>query len=44
MVGEKRSGAPVTAPQPSYQIMHVCSDHLHEHGLLVVDVDDLDKH
>jgi imidazolonepropionase-like amidohydrolase len=43
MVGEKRSGAPVTAPQPSYQIMHVCSDHLHDHGLLVVDVDDLDN-
>jgi imidazolonepropionase-like amidohydrolase len=43
MVGEKRSGAPVTAPQPSYQIMHTCSDHLHSHGLLVIDADEIEN-
>jgi imidazolonepropionase-like amidohydrolase len=35
--GEKRSGAPMIPAQPSYQIMHTCSDHGHSHGLLVVD-------
>jgi len=40
MVGEKRSGAPVQAAIPSYQIMHTCSDHLHSHGLLTIDADD----
>ena len=39
MVGEKRSGAPVQAAQPSYQIMQTCSDHLHSHGLLTIDAD-----
>jgi imidazolonepropionase-like amidohydrolase len=39
MVGEKRSGAPVVPAQPSYQIMHTCSDHFHSHGLLVIDAD-----
>lgn len=43
MVSEKRSGAPVTAPQPSYQIMHTCSEHAHNHGLLVIDADDLNQ-
>jgi imidazolonepropionase-like amidohydrolase len=37
MNGEKRSGAPTA--QPSYQIMHTCSDHGHSHGLLVIDSD-----
>ncbi len=37
MVGEKRSGMPVSPAQPSYQVMHNCSDHLHSHGLLVVE-------
>ncbi|MFN2438629.1 MAG: amidohydrolase family protein, partial [Chitinophagaceae bacterium] len=40
MNSEKRSGAPVTPAQPSYQIMHSCSDHLHSHGLLVVDAEE----
>jgi len=40
MNGEKRSGAPVTPAQPSYQVMHSCSDHQHSHGLLVVDADE----
>jgi imidazolonepropionase-like amidohydrolase len=41
--GEKRSGAPMTPAQPSYQVMHSCSDHGHSHGLLVIDSDDLDN-
>jgi imidazolonepropionase-like amidohydrolase len=40
MNGEKRSGVPVIPAQPSYQIMHTCSDHGHSHGLLVVDADE----
>ena len=40
MVGEKRSGAPVTPAIPSYQIMHTCSDHLHSHGLLTIDANE----
>ncbi len=39
MNGEKRSGAPTIPAQPSYQIMHSCSDHGHSHGLLVIDSD-----
>lgn len=42
MVGEKQRGMPVTQPVPSYQIMHSCFEHGHEHGLLVVDTDDVD--
>ena len=41
--GEKRSGAPMMPAQPSYQLMHTCSDHGHSHGLLVIDTDDLDN-
>jgi hypothetical protein len=37
LTGEKRSGAPVTAPVPSYQTLLNCSDHAHSHGILVVD-------
>lgn len=43
LTGEKRSGTPTIPAQPSYQIMHTCSDHGHSHGLLVVDVDNLDN-
>ena len=43
LVGEKRTGAPVIAPQPSYQVMHTCSDHLHSHGLLTIDADELEN-
>jgi imidazolonepropionase-like amidohydrolase len=35
--GEKRSGAPMIPAQPSYQVMHSCSDHGHSHGLLIID-------
>lgn len=41
MNGEKRSGAPVIPAQPSYQIMHTCSDHMHSHGLLTIDADEI---
>lgn len=40
MIGEKRAGAPVQAGRASMEIMHTCSDHLHNHGLLVVDADE----
>jgi len=43
MNGEKRSGAPTIPAQPTYQIMHTCSDHGHSHGLLVIDSDDIDN-
>jgi imidazolonepropionase-like amidohydrolase len=38
--GEKRSGTPTIPAQPSYQIMHTCTDHGHSHGLLVIDSDE----
>ncbi len=28
-------------PVPRYEIMHTCTDHFHDHGLLVIDADDL---
>jgi imidazolonepropionase-like amidohydrolase len=40
MNSEKKSGANVQPAQPSYQIMHTCSDHGHSHGLLIVDVEE----
>ncbi|MFL5741369.1 MAG: amidohydrolase family protein [Flavisolibacter sp.] len=43
MIGEKRRGEPVQPVQPSYQIMHTCSEHYHDHGLLVIDADDIDN-
>ena len=43
MNSEKRSGAPVSPAQPTYQIMHTCSDHQHSHGLLVIDADDVQQ-
>jgi imidazolonepropionase-like amidohydrolase len=38
---EKRSGAPVIPAQPTYQVMHTCSEHGHSHGLLIIDSDDI---
>jgi imidazolonepropionase-like amidohydrolase len=40
MIGEKKSGAPVKPAEPSYQVMHTCSDHYHDHGLLVIDAEE----
>jgi imidazolonepropionase-like amidohydrolase len=39
MISEKKTGAPVQQAQPSYQFMHSCSEHQHDHGLLTIDVD-----
>ena len=39
MNGEKRSGGETTPAQPSYQLMHSCSEHAHSHGLLVIDAE-----
>lgn len=43
MNGEKRSGAPTTPAQPTYQVMHTCSEHGHSHGLLVIDADEINN-
>jgi imidazolonepropionase-like amidohydrolase len=40
MNSEKKSGSPVQPAQPTYKIMHTCSDHQHSHGLLVVDAEE----
>jgi adenine deaminase len=40
MIGEKKSGVPVKPAEPTYQVMHTCSDHYHDHGLLVIDVEE----
>ncbi len=29
-------------PTPRYEIMHTCTDHFHDHGLLVIDADDVE--
>ncbi len=39
--GEKRSGTPMIPAQPSYQVIHTCSDVAHKHGLLEIESDDL---
>lgn len=39
MIGEKKAGAPVVPPVPSYQTVQTCSDHYHSHGLLTIDSD-----
>ncbi len=41
--GEKRSGMPTIPAQPTYSIMHTCSDHGHSHGMLVIDADEIDN-
>jgi imidazolonepropionase-like amidohydrolase len=42
MVGLKRSGAPVQAAMPSYQLMQSCMDHDHDqnHGFLIIHEED----
>jgi imidazolonepropionase-like amidohydrolase len=39
MLNEKKSGASMGPAMPSFRKMNTCSDHLHSHGLLVVDGD-----
>jgi imidazolonepropionase-like amidohydrolase len=43
MLGEKKSGNPVTPAKPSYQILMSCGDHLEHNKLITIDrgVDDL---
>ncbi|HEX7906161.1 MAG TPA: amidohydrolase, partial [Chitinophagaceae bacterium] len=43
MNSEKRAGAPTIPAQPSYRLMHTCSDHGHSHGLLTIDADDINN-
>lgn len=39
MTGEKRAGAPTVPFAPSMHMMYNCSDHAHNHGLFVIDMD-----
>jgi imidazolonepropionase-like amidohydrolase len=41
MMGDKRAGFPMAAATPSMEIMNTCNDHQHQHGLLVVDGDEV---
>ena len=41
MMGEKKAGMPMRPAEASMEVMHTCSDHYHEHGLLVVDADEI---
>jgi cytosine/adenosine deaminase-related metal-dependent hydrolase len=38
MLNEKKSGGPTDPARPSFRQMNTCSDHNHNHGLLVIDV------
>ncbi|MEO7312842.1 MAG: amidohydrolase family protein [Chitinophagaceae bacterium] len=41
MMGEKKAGFPMAPATPSMEIMNTCNDHSHQHGLLIIDGDDL---
>lgn len=43
MNGEKRSGTPTIPAQPSYQVIHTCSDDTHSHGILEIYENDIDN-
>jgi imidazolonepropionase-like amidohydrolase len=43
MVGEKQRGVPVQPAQPSYQVLQTCMEHGHDHGLLIIESDDVDN-
>jgi imidazolonepropionase-like amidohydrolase len=36
-------GANFQRPTPRYEVMHTCTDHWHNHGLLVVDADEVEN-
>ena len=40
MLGEKKSGSPVTPARPSYQVLMSCGDHLEHNGLITIDRSD----
>jgi imidazolonepropionase-like amidohydrolase len=42
MLGEKKSGAPMSPATPSFQVLMGCGDHDHHDGLITVDADDID--
>jgi imidazolonepropionase-like amidohydrolase len=42
MLAEKKSGGPVQAPVPSFQVLLSCGDHEHHDGLITVDLSDDD--
>ncbi|MBS1496321.1 MAG: amidohydrolase family protein [Bacteroidetes bacterium] len=42
MLDEKKSGASVMGAMPSFKVMNVCEEHVHNHGLLVLDTEDND--
>ncbi len=42
MVGEKRSGVPVSPFSPSYKYISTCLDHGHKMGMLEMDADDVE--
>jgi imidazolonepropionase-like amidohydrolase len=42
MLGEKRSGGPVSPATPSFQVVLSCGDHDHHDGLITIDVDEND--
>jgi imidazolonepropionase-like amidohydrolase len=41
MTSEKRSGMPVRPVEPSSQVMQTCGEHYHNHGLLVIDANQI---
>jgi imidazolonepropionase-like amidohydrolase len=42
MLDEKKSGGPMMGAMPSFRIMNVCEEHVHNHGLLLLDSEDND--
>lgn len=41
LLGEKRGGASMSAPTPSFQVLMSCGDHEHRDGLITIDAEDL---
>ena len=42
MLGEKKSGAPMSPATPSFQVLMSCGDHDHHDGLITIDAEDLE--
>jgi imidazolonepropionase-like amidohydrolase len=42
MLDEKKTGGPMMGAMPSFRIMNVCEEHVHNHGLLLLDSEDND--
>jgi adenine deaminase len=41
MMGEKRSGSPMAAATPSFQVLLSCGDHEHHDGLITADAEEV---